>query len=137
MLIERRVEIARPVEEVFAFVSDPRNDPQWCRKVKSVAGAGDRFEVVHKPVPLRPERRMDLRVVERDPPGRFETTQDDGSDRFRVSYELEGTPAGTRLTQRSDADVGAVPRWLFPLWRHGIRRDVARQLRDLKRLLEG
>jgi carbon monoxide dehydrogenase subunit G len=136
MLIEREIEIERPVDEVFAFLADPRNDPRWCRKVQSVEGAGDRYAVVHKPVPLRPARQMELRVVTRDPPNRLETTQDDGTDRFRVSYELEPTPAGTRVTQRSEAEVGAVPRPLHPLWRHGIGRDVARQLRDLKRLLE-
>ena len=136
MLIECEVEITRPVEEVFAFIADPRNDPRWCRKVKSVEGAGDRFDVVHKPVPLRPARRMELRVVASEPPHRMETTQDDGTDVFRVSYELEATPAGTRLRQRSEATVGAVPRILFPLWRHGIGRDVARQLRDLKKVLE-
>ena len=136
MLIEREVEIARPIEDVYAFVSDPRNDPLWCRKVKSVEGEGDRFDVVHKPVPLRPARRMKLRVVASEPPRRVETTQDDGSDVFRVTYELEPTSTGTRLRQRSDAEIGAVPRVLFPLWRQGIRRDISRQLLDLKRLLE-
>jgi uncharacterized protein YndB with AHSA1/START domain len=136
VLIERQVEIARPVEEVFAFVSDPRNDPRWCRKVQSVEGDGDRYLVVHKPVPLRSARTMDLRVVTREPPRRIETTQDDGTDVFRVTYELEPTPAGTLMCQRSEATVGTVPRLLLPLWRHGIGRDVARQLRDLKALLE-
>jgi hypothetical protein len=58
------------------------------------------------------------------------------TDIFEVTYELESIPAGTRLRQRSDAQVGAVPRFLHPLWRHGIGRDLQRQLRDLKRLLE-
>jgi carbon monoxide dehydrogenase subunit G len=137
VLIEREVEIARPLEEVFAFVSDPRNDPRWCSKVKSVEHVAEgRYVVVHKPVPLRPARRLNLRVVASEPPRRMETTQDDGSDVFRVTYELEATQAGTRLRQRSEAEIGAVPRILFPLWRHGIGRDVARQLRDLKRALE-
>jgi uncharacterized protein YndB with AHSA1/START domain len=136
VLIEREVEIARPVEDVFAFVSDPRNDPSWCRKVQSVEGEGDRFKVVHKPVPLRPPRQMDLRVVATDPPHRIETTQDDGTDIFHVNYELRPTAAGTLFRQRSEAQIGAVPRILFPLWRHGIARDIARQLRDLKRVLE-
>ena len=137
MLIEREVEIARPVEDVFAFVADPRNDPLWCRKVQSVEHVSDgRYTVVHRPVPLRPAREMDLHVVASEPPHRMETTQDDGADVFRVTYELEPAPAGTRLRQRSEASIGAVPKPLHPLWRHGIGRDVARQLRDLKKLLE-
>jgi uncharacterized protein YndB with AHSA1/START domain len=136
VVIEREVEIARPVEDVFDFLFDPRNDPLWCRKVRSVRGSGDRYEVVHKPVPLRPARTMEMRRLSSRRPTRIEWTQDDGTDVFRVTYELESTAGGTRLKQRSDAEVGAVPRALHPLWRHGIGRDVARQLRDLKKFLE-
>jgi uncharacterized protein YndB with AHSA1/START domain len=139
MLIERQIEIARPVDEVYAFVADARNDVRWCRKVRSVERmADDRYAVVHKPVPLRPAREMEMRRVGADPPRRIEWTEDDGTDVFRVTYELEPTAAGgTLMRQRSDVQVGAVPRPLHPLWRHGIGRDIARQLRDLKALLEG
>jgi uncharacterized protein YndB with AHSA1/START domain len=138
MLIEHSIEIRRPVEAVFAFVSDPVNDVRWCRKVQSVTAAGEgQWEVVHKPVPGRPARRMSMTRVACEPPSRIEWLQDDGVDVFRVSYALSALESGaTRFTQRSEASVGAVPRWLWPLWRFGIGRDVARQLRDLKKLLE-
>jgi uncharacterized membrane protein len=138
VVIERSIEIGRGVEEVFGFVSDPLNDPRWCRKVQSVTAAGEgRWEVWHKPVPLRPARRMSMTRVAVSAPTRIEWLQDDGTDVFRVEYSLSALQAGaTRFVQRSDASVGAVPRWLWPLWRFGIGRDVARQLRDLKRLLE-
>jgi uncharacterized membrane protein len=138
VVIERSIEIRRAVEEVFGFVSDPLNDPRWCRKVQSVTAAGEgRWEVWHKPVPMRPARRMEMTRVAFEAPKRIEWLQDDGVDVFRVSYALSATGSGaTRFVQRSDASVGAVPRLLHPLWRHGIGRDVARQLRDLKGLLE-
>ena len=134
--IEREVEIARPVEEVFAFLADPRNDPSWCPKVLSVEGGGDRFQVVHKPVPLRPARTMEMRRIASEPPVRLEWAQDDGTDVFHVTYDLERTPTGTRFRQTSEAQIGAVPRMLYPVWRHGIGRDIARQMRELKRILE-
>jgi uncharacterized protein YndB with AHSA1/START domain len=136
MIIEREIEIARPVDEVFEFVSDARNDPRWCPKVRSVEGGPDSYRVLHAPVPLRPARRMEMTRVESDPPHRLVWREDDGTDTFDVTYELEPTAAGTRFRQRSDANVGAVPRFLHPLWRHGIGRDVARQLRELKKVLE-
>jgi uncharacterized protein YndB with AHSA1/START domain len=37
--IVRSVEIDRPTADVFAFVADPRNDPRWCPKVRSVEQA--------------------------------------------------------------------------------------------------
>jgi uncharacterized protein YndB with AHSA1/START domain len=136
VLIERGVEIARPIEDVFEFVSDPRNDPRWCRKVRSVDLVEEgRYAVVHRPVPLRPARRLDMRRVAADPPRRIEWVEDDGADVFRVTYELEPSERGTRIRQRSEAQLGA-PRFLHPILRAGIGRDLARQLRDLKRLLE-
>ena len=138
MLIERSISIERPVEEVFAFVSDPCNDVRWCRKVRSVTPLSEgRWEVVHKPVPGRPERRMEMTRVSVDAPRRIDWLEDDGTDVFRVTYALSPAGSGTRFVQRSDASVGAVPSFLYPLWRFGIGRDVARQLRDLKRVLEG
>ena len=57
VLIEREIEIQRPVDEVFDFLLDARNDPDWCHKVQSVElvsrdgpGTGARYRVVHKPV---------------------------------------------------------------------------------------
>jgi uncharacterized protein YndB with AHSA1/START domain len=145
--IVREVEIERPVEEVFAFVADPTGDPRWCPKVKSVSpvggggdggpGRGACYAVVHKPVPLRPERRMEMTCVGWDPPRLLEWREEDCTDVFLVSYELEPLDGGrrTRFTQRSNAEIGA-PRLLHPLFRHGIGRDVAGQLKRLKRLLE-
>jgi uncharacterized protein YndB with AHSA1/START domain len=136
VVIEREIEIERPVEEVFDFVSDARNDPRWCPKVRSVEGGPDRYDVVHAPVPLRPARRMEMTRVEQDPPRRLVFRQEDGHDMFRVTYELEPTASGgTLMRQRSEAELG-VPRLLHPLWRHGIGRDLERQLRDLRHLLE-
>jgi uncharacterized protein YndB with AHSA1/START domain len=142
--IEREVEIGRPVEEVFEFVSDPRNDPRWCRKVRSVEqvagdgpGAGARYAVVHKPVPGKPARQMEMSCTAFEAPRRIEFREDDGTDVFLVRYHLDALGAGrTRMVQRSDATLGA-PRILHGLYRIGIGRDVAGQLEALKRLLEG
>jgi hypothetical protein len=143
MEIQRSIVINRPVKEVFDFVADARNDPRWCPKVKSVEqvegegpGPGSRYVTIHRPVPLRPAREMDHRCVDWSPPRRIEWLEDDGVDRFEVSYELEEVNGGTRLSQRSDARLG-VPKLLRPIWRRGIENDIARQLRMLKDVLEG
>jgi uncharacterized protein YndB with AHSA1/START domain len=141
--ITRSVRIARPVEDVFAFVADARNDPQWCGKVRSVEqvegdgpGPGARYAVVHRPVPLRPERRMDFTCMAWDPPRAIRWREDDGHDVIEVTYELAPDGDGaTTLTQRDDATLGA-PRLLQPLMARGIGHDVAKQLETLKSLLE-
>lgn len=140
MEIVRAIGIARPAAEVFRFVADARNDPRWCRKVRSVEGGepgeGARYAVVHKPVPLRPERRMSMTCVAFEPPRRIVWREEDGTDIFHVTYELEELGSGRmRMTQRSRFDLGA-PRLLHPLFRAGIGRDVAGQLKALRKLLE-
>jgi uncharacterized protein YndB with AHSA1/START domain len=140
--VERSVLIARPVADVFAFVAQPANDPQWCPKLVSVEqlegdgpGPGGRWRVVHRPVPVRPARTMDYRCLAWEPPHRIEWREDDGTDVLTVTYTLAEEAGGTRLTQRDDAQLGA-PRILHPLMRIGIGHDLAGQLRRLKRLLD-
>jgi uncharacterized protein YndB with AHSA1/START domain len=143
MLIERSIEIERPAGDVFDFLLDARNDVRWCHKVKSVdlvsrdgPGAGARYRVVHKPVPMRPEREMEFTCEAAERPHRIEWHEDDGHDSIDVTYSLEPTPSGgVRVTQRDDATLGA-PRLLQPIVKRGIGADVQRQLRALKKLLE-
>jgi uncharacterized protein YndB with AHSA1/START domain len=142
VVIEREIEIHRPIQEVFDHVAEPRNDPRWCRKVVSVEqvegtgpGPGSRYAVVHRPVPGRPARNLDHSCLAWDPPRRIEWREDDGTDVFVVEYLLEPTAGGTRFRQRSDAELGS-SRLLRPLYRIGIGRDIAGQLRALKRVLE-
>jgi hypothetical protein len=79
---------------------------------------------------------MDMRCTGWSPPHRIEWLEDDGTDVFRVTYELDDLgDRGTRLTQRSDAQIGA-SRLLHPVFRAGIGRDINRQLKELRRLLE-
>src|SRR3954452_13490109 len=140
--IAREVSIERPVDEVFAFVADARNDTRWCSKVRSVEqvsgdgpGADTRYAVVHKPVPGKPERQMDMTCVTFDPPHRIEWREDDGADLFEVTYDLEPGDGATHMRQTSRATISA-PRLLHTLYRVGIGRDIARQLKSLKKVLE-
>src|SRR6184192_921943 len=112
MEVVKSIEIAQPLEAVFAFVADARNDPRWCPKVSSVELVDDGcYEVVHKPVPGKPERQMDMQRVVVEAPHRIEWREDDGVDVFHVTYELDDLGGRTRLTQRSVAKLGA-PRLL-------------------------
>jgi hypothetical protein len=141
MRIVRAVVIDSHIEDVFAYVSDPLNDPEWCAKVLSVEqvagdgpGPGAIYDVLHRPVSLRPARRMAYACLAWAPPARIAWREEDGADVIEVTYELESVWTSTRLTQRDDARLGA-PRILHPLLRIGIGRDVERQLRELKRVL--
>jgi len=140
--VERSVGIAMPVADVFAFVADPANDPQWCRKLISVeqvegdgSGPGGRWRVVHRPVPIGAARTMDYRCLAWDPPHRIEWREDDGTDVLLVTYALSAEAGDTRIEQHDDAQLGA-PSFLHPFMKIGIGHDLAGQLKRLKQLLE-
>ncbi len=121
--VSRSVVIARSGRDVFAYIADARNDPEWCPKVLAVeqiegdgTGPGARYRVTHRPIPVRPAREMDYTCLNWTPPTRIEWREDDGTDVFIVTYTLEDLGDATRLTQRSDAELG-VPRLLHPLMR--------------------
>jgi hypothetical protein len=142
MQIVRSVVIDCHIEDVFRYVADPSNDPVWCAKVLAVeqvegegTGAGARYEVLHRPLPFRAARRMTYTCLAYDALGRIVWHENDGPTVIRVTYELEPVWTSTRLTQRDEARLNA-PRLLHRLVRAGIGRDVARQLRTLKQVLE-
>ena len=140
--VTRSVIIARPIRDVFDFVADARNDPDWCAKVVSTvqsdgdgAGPGAVYAVVHKPMPGRPARTMTMTCAGWQPPSAIEWHEGGGSERMRVTYTLEELADGTRFTQTSVAEF-AGPAVLAAIMRRGLGRDIARQLRGLKRRLE-
>jgi carbon monoxide dehydrogenase subunit G len=137
MRVEESVEIRRGPEEVWAFVEDHGNDTEWCRKVKSVEPvSAERWNVMHKPVPLRPAVPLALERLTADPPRRLTMRQDDEASTFNVEYRLEAIPDGTRFTQISNFEWKKLPKLLHKTFARGVRRDIQGQLRGLKRVLE-
>jgi hypothetical protein len=119
-------------------VSDPLNDPRWCRKIRSVEPAGERrWRVVHKPVPFRPPLELTLEHLELRPPESVTLREEDDASVFDVDYRLERSGEGTSFTQISTFAWKRLPRVLHGTFARGVRRDVRAQLQALKRLLEG
>ena len=135
--VEEAIEVARSPETVWAVIADPRNDPRWCRAVKSVHLVDERrWRVVHKPLPLRPPRELELKQLEAEPPHRLALRQKDAAAVFTVEYRLEPIQAGTRFTQVSEFAWKRLPRVFHGTFRRAVRREVQGQLRTLRALLE-
>ena len=140
--LEYTIEIDRPMEEVFDVVADPRQDHRWCARVGScrqVAGdgpqVGARYELHHRPTLQRPHTRH-IQIIELERPTKAVSLQEDQVASFTISYLLEPTAAGTRLTQRDDIvwRIGPVARHIG---KRIVNRHLGGQLHALKRLLEG
>jgi uncharacterized protein YndB with AHSA1/START domain len=137
MRVEEEIRITQPAETVWAVVADPRNDPRWCRKVISVEAVGERgWRVMHKPIPLRPPRELELKQLEAEPHHRLVLRQEDAAAVFDVEYRLEPTQSGTRFTQASEFAWKRLPRLLHGTFGRAVRREIRGQLRALQVLLE-
>jgi len=135
-MAETTISIARSVDDVYAFLADPGNDPSWCTRVRSVERSGDgEYRVMHKPLRIQPRPyELRMRLLEADPPNRLRWEETDRDGTLVVEYELAATPSGTRFTQRTDLS-GLSPLVRF-FARRTIPRHIAEQARALKAHLE-
>jgi uncharacterized protein YndB with AHSA1/START domain len=142
MVIEKTVLIARPIEEVWGYVSDLRNDAEWCDKILSVEqvtgdgpGRNAGYSVVHRPIRLKQPKQLAVTVVEFDPSRWMRLREEDADGIFDVTYELQPAADATQLTQRDQIDW-KIPRFQRPIARRMVSRDIERQFSALTRLLE-
>ena len=130
--------MGRPPAEVWAFVADPVNDARWCPKVERVEILSpQRWVLVHRPLPLRPPRRLTVDHIRSSEPELLLLREEDEGSIFDVEYRLSATRTGTRMTQTSTFRFKRLPGFLQTLPAIGVRRDVRAQLRLLKQQLEG
>ena len=134
--------IDRPREEVAAYLRDPANDTSWIgglrsarlltpepvavgSQVERVAGfLGRRVEYVNEITELTGDRLV-MRSVRSPFP-------------MRVTYgHHRAGDHATEVSVRVEGDAGRYYALLAPLLSVTVRRSIARDLRNLKRVLEG
>ena len=143
-VIDETVVIARPVGEVFDFLTLAENLPRWdssileCVQVSSGAvTAGTRYRGASRIVGRRIEWTTE--VTEFVPGVRITSRSVEGPLTFTVSYEVSSCPAGTTLRYRLAAESGlggAFGRALEPIVERAQTKVVRTNLDKLASLLE-
>jgi uncharacterized protein YndB with AHSA1/START domain len=142
MRLEESVEINRPVEEVFSYVANPENLPEWSGLVlevhKETQGQpeeGDRFTTVAKFLGRRFETPFERRAYE---PNRRYTDRAAGGPipDQDWTYTFEEVSGGTRITRAAEGEPGGFFRLAGPLLERAGRRQIRADLGNLKDLLE-
>ncbi len=131
------IEIARPPDEVFAFVTDPAHFAEWQRDVVAVHPLdGSRFATTRRFSGA--ERRLTQRITRNDPPHEWAAEGIDGPIRPHATVTVEPIDGGTRSRVTFGLDfVGhglGVP--LLPLVRRQAAKGAPISYRNLKTLLE-
>lgn len=138
------IQIRRPIEQVFDFVTTPGNWPRWHPASVSIGGNADHSllpgEEVTENISVAGRRgEVTWLVRERREPHRW-VIDGSGKDsgRATITYTLSARPNGTHfereLVYRMPNPLLSVLDWLIVRWR--MKADSAEALQGLKRLLE-
>ena len=139
--IESSVDINRPIEEVFAYVTDPTKAPEWSSMVLECTlegsesiGVGSRIRGIGKVLGRRLEHTAE--VTQYDPPRKFATRSVSGPGHLDVERQLESIGEGTRYHSKLVGESGGLFKLADPIVAALMRRTVETDLQTLKALLE-
>ena len=146
MNVEATITIARPVDEVFAYVTDVTNMPEWvtgvtgARMVSETMGVGSRFMCQYTSA-IRPNE-IELEVTTYEPPAAFGMATSRGPFNFEGTMSLVVVDNGTKVTNSIVADPDSLATRLASLlfgWmvRPSYRKRLARELEALKASMSG
>ncbi len=142
--ITTSIEVARPMEEVFAYVTDPSTMPEWQQGAVSGHMDAPTTRVGSKCTTVRRiggrEREVTTEITEYRPPRRWADRGIEGPIRAMVAVTVEPLAGGSRSKLTIDLDFTGhgIGKLLVPLV---VRRQAASEMpenmRRLKQRLEG
>jgi carbon monoxide dehydrogenase subunit G len=138
---ELSVEIARPLHEVWAYLTDPERVPEW------QSSAVSSHQVSNGPIgigtKLADERRFlgrrarsEVEVTEFEPERLFTLHGLSGPVRFTVRHRLSESDGGTRLEVEAEADPGGLGRFVRPMIERAAEHELKGDFERLKQRLE-
>lgn len=137
---EHTIEIAAPVDQVFAFNDDPQN---WIRTNASLVSVdvgeetddGIRMDTTYRMLGIELAGGLTLRRVE---PTEHVMTFENGGMTGEIRFEYAETPAGTKVVQRADYEFGDSlrDRIVAPVAKRYNKRQFKQSLELTKDLVE-
>lgn len=138
---ETSVCIERPIEEVYAFVSDPLLFPRWNSAVQRVhgtsgetGGLGSTYSMERELPTGRVENALEVFACEH--PTEFGISTTSGPTPFSYRYRFASDGADTVVHLDATVELPALAAVLGPLAARGVRRGVDANFAALKRTLE-
>ncbi len=131
--------INRPVEEVFAVLSNPENSPKWISGIIEVKktsegpiGVGTTWRTVRTFLGQRMEEESEF--TEYEPNWRFATKSKAGPIPAKSQATFESVEGGTRVDV--EGELGGFFKLAEPLLMKMLKRQVEADLANLKNLME-
>jgi uncharacterized protein YndB with AHSA1/START domain len=140
--VQTSVRIARPIEAVFAVVSDPLQFPGWNSAVQSVGSTSARPGDVGSTYAMQrelPTGRVEnqLEVFAREEPTEFGIRTTSGPTPFVYRYRLSWEDGATVVHLDGSVKLPGATALVAPLASRAVRRGIDANFATLKRTLEG
>jgi carbon monoxide dehydrogenase subunit G len=133
--------IRRAPDDVFAYLANRTNLPEWALGVGSVrkltkgaVDAGARFRIEGK---LAGRVLPSVYEITEYEPGSRLSGRNTGLMSFTETYELAAAPEGTEVRQQAEVKLGGHMLFLSPLLRLALASQLKKDFANLKRVLEG
>jgi uncharacterized protein YndB with AHSA1/START domain len=114
---QRTILIDRPVDQVFAFFSDPSNDLKWRTHAKEIAADGPPRvgSTIHQVIEGPGGRGIpaDIRVTAYEPASRYGFKVIGGPVRPVGEFRFTPTGDATQVSFSLAADLGGLKKWLM------------------------
>lgn len=138
---ETTTRIARPIEEVFAYVSDPLNFPRWNSAVQAVrktsAGEASIASTYKMERDLPTGRAVnDLEIIAREQPREFAIRTTSGPTPLHYRYRFSADSGETVVQLNGEFELQGPAAFAPALARRAVKRGVEDNLAAVKRILE-
>jgi uncharacterized protein YndB with AHSA1/START domain len=144
--VENRAIIERPIGEVWAFVSDARNEPRWHTDILEVRSASDPDggpyttwrlgDTILVTVQFMGRMQGEVEITGLEEGRRLQFTTRTGPMRPISTYLFEPEDGSTRFTRTIEMPFSGPMRLMAPLIRRNLKKRNARFVDNLKSLLE-
>ena len=138
--VEHSVVINRPIEEVFEFMADIENAPQWrsgvveVKKLSDEPAVGARASEVLQFLGRRMETTYE--ITEYEPNVKFGFKTISGPVSMEGGFTVESVGGGTKVSFKIQGETGGFFKLAEPILGRMVRRQVETDHSNLKDLLE-
>jgi hypothetical protein len=138
---ETSVSVDRPIEEVFAFVSNPLLFPRWNSAVQAVHGTSGETGEPGSTYSMErdlPQGRVenDLEILSRKPSSEFDIRTMSGPTPFLYRYRFEPNAGSTTVVLSAEVELAGIAHLVGPLAARAVKRGVDANFSTLKAILE-
>lgn len=138
--IANNIEINRPVAQVFDFIANVNNNPQWMpvqgvqKTTNDAVGVGSTFK--QQFFLLGANYDLDGTITAFEPNKKIAVSYDSPVFTWRGEYLFEPTAAGTRLAAKGDVSLAGPFKMMEPMFAPKIRKLINDAAPNLKTILE-